>query len=312
MFWDSPNKSSLIETLIISYCLFTPKKLNNEIRFWDPFANELRYWYNIPALVAINQIIYPKAEIWIYLSEEIKDHPLFEILMRLKESFTSLNLIFLNYTYENTEPTLWRYKTVFDCLADIIICRDLDSLPNEIEIKATNYFIENPKYYIQTLRTHTNHRFPITTILAGLSAFRPKQIDQLKGGDFETFYHSNKSDSYGLDQSAIIKFFTTDTKWTKKHFLDCAISTVNQKPGKPLIPCVSVAEKAYKKNHKILEGIPQQLIQLLNITTEWGGEPIDFRGEKLKMLCNLDHEMTMKLKDCLASCSLNTQMFYQI
>lgn len=311
MFWDSPSKSSINQKLIISYCLFTPKKLNNEIRFWDPYANELRYWYNIPALVAINQIVYPMGEIWIYLSEEIKDHPLFEILIRLKESFTSLNLIFLDYPYENTEPTLWRYKPVFDCLSDIIICRDLDSLPNEIEIKATNYFIENPKYYIQTLRTHTNHRFPITTILAGLSAFRPKQIDQLKEYDFETFYHSNKSDSYGLDQGAIIKFFTTDLKWTKKFFLDCVISSPNQKPGKPLIPCVSLKENTYKKK-KISEGIPQQLVKLLNNTTEWGGEPIDFRGEKLKELLDVDHAMTSKLKDCLANCSLKTKIFYQI
>ena len=311
MFWDSPSKSGISEKLIISYCLFTPKKLNNEIRFWDPYSNELRYWYNIPALVAINTIIYPKAEIWIYLSEEIKDHLLFDILLRLKESFTSLNLIFLDYPYKNTEPTLWRYKPVFDCFADIILCRDLDSLPNELEIKATYYFIENPKYYIQTLRTHTNHRFPITTILAGLSAFRPLQINQLKGSDFETFYHSNKSDSYGLDQSAIIKFFTTDSKWTKKFFLDCAISSPNQNPGKPLIPCISLKENTYKKK-KISEEIPEPLLKLLNNTTEWGGEPIDFRGEKLKKLLDVDHAMTSKLKDCLANCSLNTQMFYQI
>jgi len=48
-----------MEKIIISYCLFTPKNLNKEIRVWDPHNSELRYWYNIPALVAINLMVYP-------------------------------------------------------------------------------------------------------------------------------------------------------------------------------------------------------------------------------------------------------------
>jgi hypothetical protein len=70
-------------------------------------------------------------------------------------------------------------------------------------------------------------------------------------------------------------------------------------------------ENVYRKK-KILEDIPQQLLKLLNNTTKWGGEPIDFRGEKLKELLDVDHAMTSKLKDCLANCSLKTKIFYQI
>lgn len=298
-----------MEKIIISYCLFTPKNLNKEIRVWDPYNSESRYWYNIPALVAINLIVYPNSEIWIYMPEELIKHPLFEVLEKLSEKFDALKLKFLSFSYTNTEPTLWRYKPVFDKLSEIVLCRDLDSLPNESEIKATYYFLNQPNYYIQTLRTHKNHIFPITTILAGLSAYRPSKINSLKNINFNEFYLQYKSSLYGLDQKSIIEIFTQDAEWTKKYFLDCPISTKQNKVGKPLIKCKSVDEKNYK-NQINVSHISKELLDLLNETTTWGGEPINFRGEKLEKLLSYNNLITFKLKKVLMDCSTFTRNFY--
>jgi hypothetical protein len=298
-----------MEKIIISYCLFTPKNLNKEIRVWDPHNSELRYWYNIPALVAINLMVYPNSEIWIYMPEDLIKHPLFEILEKLSEKFDMLKLKFLSLSYNHTEPTLWRYKPVFDKLSGLVLCRDLDSIPNMSEIKATYYFINQPNYYLQTLRTHKNHIFPITTILAGLSAYRPNKISFLSNTNFNEFYLQYKSNLYGLDQKSIIEIFTKDPEWTKKYFLDCPISTKIHKVGKPLIACKSVEEKKYKDSVNISH-VSNELLELLNETTIWGGEPIDFRGPKLEKLLSYNNLITFKLKKVMMDCSNYTRNFY--
>ena len=298
-----------MERIVISYSLFTPKNLHKDIRVWDPYISDTRYWFNIPALVAINLIVYPTASIWIYMPEELIKHPLFEMLEKLSEKFDSLKLKFLSYPYKNTEPTLWRYKPVFDMLSEIVFCRDLDSVPNEMEIKATQFFIDEPKYYIQTLRTHTNHVFPITTILAGLSGYRPHKINLISNTNFNEFYFQTKSDLYGIDQKSIIDIFTKDQNWTKKYFLDCALNSKNHKIGKALIKCSSYNEKTIQKKVNI-NHISQDLLNILNAVTNWGGEPIDFRGEKLESLLSLNNLITFKLKKVLMDCSTVTQNFY--
>ena len=65
--------------IIISYSLFGEKKIGENLSH--------KYWCNIPALVAVNLIVYPNASIWIYLPEDLIKHPLYEILEKLSEKF---------------------------------------------------------------------------------------------------------------------------------------------------------------------------------------------------------------------------------
>jgi len=296
---------------IISYSLFSPKNLHVKLRTWDPYNSNLRYWYNLPAIVAVNQIIYPDAHIVIYFSKEIKNNPLFQLLLDLSEAFTSFELFQIDLDYSNTEPTLWRFKPLFDKEAKLIISRDLDSLPNEQEIKATYYFIQNNNYAIQSIRTHTNHKWPITIILAGLSAFRPSEIGELDNLDFDTFYHANKSDIYGVDQKVIIELFTQNRDFTTNKFLDIAIQSRKQIVSKPLIPCISIDEKIYSKKIK-LPNIPQKLLDLLNAATTWGGEPIDFRGSYFRKLLEIDDPTVQKLNSVIMNSSSEIQSFYKL
>jgi len=64
---------------VISYSFFTPKKFNDN-KFYDKHLSIDRYWYNIPAIIALNKIFYPDFEIRFYISPDIKENPLYKIL----------------------------------------------------------------------------------------------------------------------------------------------------------------------------------------------------------------------------------------
>lgn len=297
-----------MEEIIISYCFFTPKSLHKEMRFWDLYNSYDRYWYNIPALMAVNNILYPNAKVKIHISKEIETNPLFEILSRISESM-NVELVFMPYEYINTEPTMWRYKPLFDKEADVVLCRDIDSLPNEDEIRSTLFFLKENKYKTHTLRTHTNHGSPGTIILAGLCGFRPKEIYFLNNISFDAYYSHFKSSNWGLDQNSLINLFVRDQNWTSSYFLDSPISTEYHKVSNPLISCNSFNQNHYKNNVDISK-IDSRLLDMLNTETKWAGEPTNLRGDKLKQLLDLDIPELQKMKDIINNCSEYVKNFY--
>lgn len=266
---------------IISYSFFEPKQIYND-RFWDKFNNKDRYWYNIPAMVLLNKLIYPDFDITIHISSNVKENPLFEILAKL-ESIGIVNLVEIDREYSGTEPTLWRYKPLLDKSCDILLCRDIDSLPTNDEIRSTIFFI-NSEYKVSTIRSHTNHTTPSTIILAGLCGFRPKSINlPIK---FEELI--NMKGNWGLDQSFLINSFIKDQEWTSVNFLDSKLSSVSHKVRNPLIRCTSFDESYYRENVKL--EIDDKILKLLDKSTSWSGEPIDFRKGKLEELIDMKVE----------------------
>jgi hypothetical protein len=262
---------------IISYCLFSSKKNSSEIRNWDLHNGENRYWYNIPAIVCVNLFMFPQAEMHIYYSSDLKDHFLFNFLIQLENKITQFKLIEISDEYENTEFTLFRFYPLFEKTCDILFCRDLDSVPNEDEIIAGKFFISFEQFLTQNIRSHTNHKYPITKILAGLCGFRPKKIDFIKEINFKDFYESNSSSEYGIDQKSIIEIFTKQKDWLKKYFVDLRIITKLHDPKKPLIKCKSYKISELKKS-KFVNTNEKHFLQHLNKLTSWAGEPIDSRG----------------------------------
>lgn len=290
-----------MNNIIISYSLF------GENNSGEDFS--LKFWNNIPALIAINLMIYKNAAIWIYLPEDLIKHPLYEILEKLSEKFDALKLKFLSFSYHNSEPTLWKYKPLFDKSSEIVLLRELQAIPNEMEIRATQFFIEQPNFYIGNLRTHHSHLFPTNKILSSLGSFRPNKIGIISNMNFNEFYFQFKGDLNIVEKKSIIEIFTKDEEWTKKYFLDCAIQSKQQKINKPAFPCKSIESKKYE-NKVNLNHISKELLGLLNNITNWGGEPIDFRGENLEKLLEHNNLITFKLKKVLMDCSNYTQNFY--
>ena len=297
-----------MESLIISYSFFEPKSLHREMRTWDLWNNQDRYWYNIPALMVVNSIVYPDAKIKIHLSKNIVENPLFEILDKISNKFSNVELIEMSYNYTNTEPTMWRYKPVFDKEADFVLCRDIDSIPNTDEIKSTLFFLQNQNYFVHTLRTHTNHVIPHTIILAGLCGFRPKLVYFLNNINFEMYYNHFQNSSWGLDQSSLINMFVRDSNWTKERFLDSPISTQYHKVGSPLIQCNSINQDVYREQIEL--SVDKRILDMIDSETKWAGEPTNFRGEKLIRLLEIDNPNIVKLKEVFEECSENTKKFY--
>jgi hypothetical protein len=259
-----------MDNKIISYSFFKPKRIY-EHRFWDKHNNMDRYWYNIPNLIALNRYLYPDFKIKFHISENIKEHFLYPMLEYL-EAKGYLEIEIMNYDYNETQPTCWRYKPLFNKECDILLCRDIDSLPTFDEYLSTKYFIENDNYYLTSIRSHTNHSTGATIMLAGLCGFRPKVYNTM---DFNTFYNIISNAGWGVDQNSIINLFCSNKLITQNHFLDSPLSNKEHNVGNPIIPCISHREDYYRQN--VSYDIEPKLIDLLDKMTVWAGEPIDSR-----------------------------------
>ena len=262
----------------ISYSFFEPKKLHQH-RSWDKFNKVDRYWYNLPALIAINSLVYPDFEIKFHVSRNIVENKLFVLLEECKDKF-KVDLEVIERDYINTEPTVWRYKPLLEKECEILLCRDIDSIPTVNEILATYYFINNDKYYISTIRSHRNHKIPQTIMLAGLCAFRPENLHL--NCNFNTFLDKCSGSNWGVDQDFLIATFTRSRSFTKSRFLDSRLNSKGHYIERPLIECDSFDEKYYKNNVNV--DVPVNISKLLDSYTEWPGEPVNIRGEKLTKL----------------------------
>jgi len=266
---------------IISYSFFEPKKIHKH-RFWDKFNNVNRYWYNIPSMVLLNRLIYPDFDIVIHISSNIKEKPLYSLLLKLQEN-DLISLVEIKSDYTDTEPTLWRYKPLLNKECDILLCRDIDSLPTVDEVRSTKYFIESD-YKVTTIRSHTNHTSPGTIMLAGLCGFRTKHLNL----DLDFNDMLKMRGSWGLDQGFLIGSITKDQDWTSVNFLDSRLSSKEHTVGKPLIKCISFDESYYRDNVNL--DINDEILEFLNDCTSWAGEPIDSRKGKLDKLLNISDD----------------------
>ena len=271
---------------IISYSLFEPKTQHTH-RFWDANnGEENRYWFNIESLHIINKILYPDFTMRIYASENIKNNKSYSTLEKLKRE-TDLQIYFSDEEYSNHEPASWRIKPLWDSDADHLLVRDLDSVPNIDEYKATRYFLDSA-YTVSTIRSHENHYQYPCRMLIGLSSFKPKEIpEDILCSDFENFRakytpHENKWDN---DQIALIKAFTdTNTVFTMLNFLDFKIN--NQKNDSDFS-----CQSGSREDIDTIELTDQQKKLLCLVDeyklSDWAGQPCDARGSFLNKIKNI-------------------------
>ena len=177
---------------VFSYCLFEPKILP-EYRTWDNWRKDnQRYWFNIPTIVLLNNLIYPDYKIKFYLSPNIKVNKLFEI-------FNILNVEYeiIEREYNITEPAIWRMIPLWERNTQVLHPRDIDSLSSLEEYKYIKTF-EQSNCCVGTIRSHENHYGMACRVLAGLSSFKPNKIPyEIKGINFDMYY-SKKDLNYAL------------------------------------------------------------------------------------------------------------------
>lgn len=277
---------------ILSYCLFEPKFLPKR-REWDAWKDDCRrYWFNLPALALVNNILYEEYDTKIYVSPNIWEDELKDILVILQEELPRFHTETVDLDYTLTEPAIWRMKCLWDEGVKIFHTRDLDSLPTEIEYKFTKAF-EESSCTLGTIRSCWPHQGPTCRMLAGLSSFKPPKIPfSIKNESFD-YYYSMRHDDYGSDQDLMIYFFTQDGRFTQNNFLD--LSTVPNHPP-PSFPCESETIEALDR---ISISPPKQ--QIFNQNTQrlgqfWSGEPIDARPTLVNFLAETNKNIFHKLE----------------
>lgn len=260
---------------IISYSFFEPKGLVRG-RFWDKYAEDpLRYYYNIPAVILSNKIIYPEYDTLFYITDNSFGNPLSSIFNILKD-YVTIEAIDIDYSL--TEPSTLRMMPVWENVK-ILLTRDIDSIPSKVEWQYSKDF-EKSIASIGTIRTHENHHGLQCCMLAGLSAFKPNDISiDIKGKSFQEYLNKIHR-GYGCDQDIMIKTFIS-AKLGEYDFLDCCSYKQNKSQH---FSCLKADLLEEPDNGDILDIF--NLSKELGLDT-WAGEPIDARGPYTEHLLNL-------------------------
>lgn len=265
---------------IISYSLFNSVKKFNDIRYWDDHKTiDFRYWVNLPAVILVNNILYPNYKTKLFIDDSIKNSLLYPFLQYINSN-KDFNFILheIKEKLPDNEPScrkkMWRYMPIWDKENEIVFPRDLDSLPNSSELKCCRLF-ESSKCEIMTIRSHPHHTHtnPALRMLGGLSGFKPNIINDTYS--YDGFYDKFRAmKNWGLDQDAIRLHFveSKSQEYLSANFMDCAI---NYRKENSSWSCVPVTE-----NNLIqisLSEMDNNIIKIIDPLTDWAGKPIDSR-----------------------------------
>ena len=244
-------------------------------------ADKERYWYNIPATVLTNWILYPEHENWLYITPNIVQHRLFPLIEALSK-YQNFSYNIVDMEYAGTEPAIWRMMPLWQRGVDFLHTRDIDSVPTEIEYRFTRVF-ESSQCSIGTLRTHQNHYGIKCRMLAGLSSFKPQKVPFCMKYDSFYTYYAMKHENYGSDQDLMIQQFTNSPEFTKSQFFDH--KAYNQANSQDF-PCIEATEE--ELSHISLNNEQKMVFSLQKECNldNWAGEPVDARGKYTKHLLN--------------------------
>lgn len=277
---------------LMTYSFFKPLQMP-ERRSWDKARDDFnRYYYNLPATILTNRILYPDYNMRFFITSNVVENPLSDIFNCL--SFDGMQLYEIQMDYKLTEPAIFRMMPLWEDV-EVMHPRDIDSIPLELEYRYVRSF-EEKDYDVGTMRTHQNHYGLACRMLAGLSSYKPNSIPQsVKGGSFSEYFGS-ALDEYGSDQELIVRYFTADPEYTKSNFYDfpCYNCQFYQD-----FPCV-VADNEDIARIQLTE-LKKQIFQKqeqLGLTS-WAGEPVDARGEYTDMLLEFFPEVRAKMSSHL-------------
>jgi len=270
---------------VVSYSLFRPRKFYDH-RTWDADKlNENRYFFNLPALCVINRVLYPNFSMSLTVCPSTAENPLFSFYKKLSEKNSMFSFKINEEEYSGHEPALWRMGALWEKDINLVLSRDIDSVPNKKEYQATRFF-EKSDYLVHTIRSHGHHFNYPCRMLIGLSGFKPSLIPAgLLTPSFKEFkeLHAVRPElltdptvKWNADQLTIINAFTTNEFFTSDHFLD---SKINNQTNYPDFFCHSTTEDDLREiNLTERQLLILELVEKFNLT-EWAGQPCDARGD---------------------------------
>lgn len=282
----------------VSYSLFTKTSSGGGHRTWDPHQWERdRYWYNVPFVPIVNDLYYPGYITRVHVDCGTRNHALYPMLKQLGERGV-MEVIECDYPFQHTEPTLWRLKPIWGDDYDVVLCRDIDSLPNTREAQATMAFVASG-FLIQSMRTHFEHNCAGTRMLAGLCAFR-SGIKQYLSGTFEDYYRLGNG-NWGTDQDALMSYFIErlGAEFIKRDFLDTCVHAF---PGQmqEFLPGHDAGKLAQQVYDAVdISYVPEEVRRRLDALTTWPGQPVNARGDAGRLLLDQATDTARAVRDCL-------------
>jgi hypothetical protein len=291
----------------LSYSLFTKKQVgpSRPYDLWEYETN--RYWFNLPALAIANAFYYPGFQMRIHVDLETHEHPLFPMLMRMDQRGL-VEVKTCGYPYQHTEPTFWRMEPVWREQYDVVLCRDIDSLPNTREAQATIAFVESD-FLIQSMRSHPHHNNSYTLMLAGLLGFHQGIKAHLEG-TFEDYY-GMAGGHWGTDQDTLTRYFIhrLGPEFVKAHFLDTCIHAFDGQMSEYVAGHYAgkIAQEVYDAVD--ISRVPQAVRERMDLVTQWPGQPVDARGETGRILLDYGGETARAVLDCMTHDHAATEFY---
>lgn len=126
-----------------------------------------RYWNCIPIILVGNDALYPKYQSRFLIHPEFKRTPGYELLKALEGKCPFLELEIMDRPYRNLEPAAWRMAPLWSDETEILLCRDVDSVPSPREVRSVKKFTAT-NLPVHSLRGHKNHSWKF---MAGLIGF---------------------------------------------------------------------------------------------------------------------------------------------
>lgn len=263
------------------------------------FGTKTRYWYTLLTSVIANLELYKGFSIRLYISADVRSHPVSGILDELAE-LLPFQVFEIPGAYIATEPSMWRLRPLWEFSPDAdfaFLCRDVDSVPTTEEVQAVRLWLTT-KYPIHSIRSFHLHD---TLLMAGLCGFRPGAIrfatEQVTSFDhYVELYKQHASQCpnfvWGCDQEGLRMMFSG----MRPYVFDCPIGNCgahNAAMGIPTAP----KETTYKINVDDLNPNLRRICDDI-MAEPWG----DFKGFAGRPIGNTRPQLKEILKLDLPSC----------
>lgn len=197
------------------------------------FTAQGRYWHTlIPALIG-NWELYPGFKVKMFVAKDAMEHPMSHLLDKIAKKLPDrFEFQVYDQPYLNCEPTLWRLRPLWDDTVDVLLCRDIDSVPSTKEVQAVRMFL-SMNLAVHSIRSYHLHD---TLLMAGLCGFRVPMLGALRNvlttfdifqNAYQTLTTTRKNYDWGCDQEALCMLFNG----MHNSILDCPIG--NCRPHHP-------------------------------------------------------------------------------
>jgi hypothetical protein len=104
-------------------------------------------------LIIANSIFYQDAITVFHISRDLVSHSLYPFLENIVKAYPNFEVRPIDYSYRNTEPTLWRFIPLWAFEYVDLLSRDIDSLPYETEYQGHKSFLDS-SYIVHNIRSH--------------------------------------------------------------------------------------------------------------------------------------------------------------